>query len=85
MEMQLKKAAVDSCIPAQHLPAPTCPGTLDPPSPCSVIFFNQTLTQQALIGTVIALAGTWLYTEASSRFKTKKAPPPAAPGKPASA
>ncbi|KIZ06023.1 hypothetical protein MNEG_1930 [Monoraphidium neglectum] len=51
----------------------------------SVIFFNQTLTQQALIGTVIALAGTWLYTEASSRFKTKKAPPPAAPGKPASA
>jgi hypothetical protein len=34
----------------------------------SVIFFNQTLTPIALTGTVVALAGTWLYTEMSSRW-----------------
>ena len=33
---------------------------------------------QALVGTVIALAGTWLYTEMASKNKTKKAPPPPA-------
>jgi hypothetical protein len=27
------------------------------------------------VGTVIALAGTWAYTEMSSKYKTKKAPP----------
>ncbi|GBF93760.1 triose phosphate phosphate translocator [Raphidocelis subcapitata] len=41
----------------------------------SVLFFNQVLTSQALVGTVIALAGTWAYTEMSSKYKTKKAPP----------
>ncbi|KAI8477039.1 MAG: plastid triose phosphate/phosphate translocator [Monoraphidium minutum] len=51
----------------------------------SVLFFNQVLTTQALVGTVIALAGTWAYTEMSSRYKTKKAPPPASGGKPATA
>jgi solute carrier family 35 protein E1 len=30
------------------------------------------LTQQALIGTVIALIGTWLYTDMSSKYKHKK-------------
>jgi len=40
----------------------------------SVLFFNQVLTTQTLVGTVIALAGTWLYTEMASRHKpTKKA------------
>lgn len=52
----------------------------------SVLFFNQVLTQQALIGTVIALVGTWMYTEAASKYKTKKAPPAAGSGgKPATA
>lgn len=37
----------------------------------SVLFFNQVLTQQALIGTVIAIFGTWLYTEAAARAKKK--------------
>jgi diaminopimelate decarboxylase/solute carrier family 35 protein E1 len=32
----------------------------------------QVLTQQAMVGTVIALIGTWLYTEMSSRHKHKK-------------
>ncbi len=45
----------------------------------SVVFFNQVLTTQAMVGTVIALLGTWLYTEMSSRHKHKKAPPPPAP------
>jgi Tpt phosphate/phosphoenolpyruvate translocator len=46
----------------------------------SVIFFNQTLTSQALVGTVIALLGTWLYTEMASRYKTAKpAEPPVEP------
>jgi hypothetical protein len=49
----------------------------------SVFFFNQTLTQQALMGTVIAIAGTWLYTEASSRAKKK--PEAGSGGKPATA
>lgn len=44
----------------------------------SVLFFNQTLTAQAMVGTVIALIGTWLYTEMSSKHKHKKAPPPPA-------
>jgi hypothetical protein len=51
----------------------------------SVIFFNQTLTQQALVGTVIALIGTWLYTEASSRAKKKPAGGAGGAGKPATA
>ncbi|GFR48233.1 hypothetical protein Agub_g10095 [Astrephomene gubernaculifera] len=46
----------------------------------SVVFFNQVLTTQAMVGTVIALAGTWLYTEMSSKNKHKKAPPPAPAG-----
>jgi len=50
----------------------------------SVLFFNQTLTTQALAGTVIALIGTWLYTEAASKAKKKPAPP-AEGGKPATA
>lgn len=37
----------------------------------SVLFFNQVLTTQALIGTVIALGGTWLYTDMSSKYKTE--------------
>ncbi|KAG2424566.1 hypothetical protein HXX76_014446 [Chlamydomonas incerta] len=45
----------------------------------SVAFFHQTLTTQAMVGTAIALIGTWLYTEMSSKHKHKKAPPPAAP------
>lgn len=43
----------------------------------SVFFFNQILTQQALIGTVIAIFGTYLYTEASARYKTQPKPPAA--------
>lgn len=50
----------------------------------SVIFFNQVLTQQALIGTVIALIGTWLYTDMSSKYKHKK-PEAGSGGKPATA
>lgn len=46
----------------------------------SVFFFNQTLTQQALVGTLIAIAGTYLYTETSSRYKHKKVTPPATGG-----
>ncbi|GLI60501.1 hypothetical protein VaNZ11_002664 [Volvox africanus] len=45
----------------------------------SVIFFNQVLTTQALVGTVIALAGTWLYTDMSSKHKPQKKSPPPAP------
>ena len=52
----------------------------------SVVFFNQALTVQALVGTVIALGGTWLYTEMSSKHKPiKKSPPPAAGASPAAA
>eukprot|EP00878_Enallax_costatus_P001378 GHUV01001528.1.p1 GENE.GHUV01001528.1~~GHUV01001528.1.p1 ORF type:complete len:401 (+),score=111.93 GHUV01001528.1:253-1455(+) len=50
----------------------------------SVIFFNQVLTQQALIGTVIALVGTWLYTSTSAKYKHKK-PEAGGGGKPATA
>ncbi len=39
--------------------------TLSTPTP-------QVLTQQALIGTVIAIAGTWLYTDVSSKSKPAK-------------
>lgn len=46
----------------------------------SVLFFNQKLTTQTLIGTVIALIGTYLYTEAASRFKPVKKTPPATGG-----
>ncbi|GAX83747.1 hypothetical protein CEUSTIGMA_g11172.t1 [Chlamydomonas eustigma] len=46
----------------------------------SVIFFNQVLTTQALVGTAIAIAGTWLYTDVSSKMKHAKKPePPAEP------
>lgn len=41
----------------------------------SVIFFNQVMTTQAMIGTCIAILGTYLYTEASGKHK-KHAPPP---------
>jgi drug/metabolite transporter (DMT)-like permease len=50
----------------------------------SVLFFNQVMTQQAIIGTVIALAGTWLYTDLSSKHKHKK-PEAGGGGKPATA
>lgn len=43
------------------------------------------LTQQALIGTVIALVGTWMYTEAASRAKKKAPPATGSGGKPATA
>ncbi|PNH01462.1 Triose phosphate/phosphate translocator TPT, chloroplastic [Tetrabaena socialis] len=46
----------------------------------SVFFFNQTLTSQALVGTCIALAGTWLYTDMSAKARKKAAPPPPAGG-----
>lgn len=40
----------------------------------SVLFFGNTLTMKTKIGTVVALLGTYLYTEASRKFKdTKKA------------
>ncbi len=35
----------------------------------SVFFFHQVMTTQAMVGTCIAIAGTWLYTEASSKHK----------------
>lgn len=38
----------------------------------SVFFFNQVLTTQTMLGTVIALGGTWLYTETSSKHKHAK-------------
>ncbi|KAJ9523731.1 hypothetical protein QJQ45_020166, partial [Haematococcus lacustris] len=44
----------------------------------SVLFFNQAMTQQALIGTCIAIFGTWLYTDQTSRAKHAKALPPKA-------
>lgn len=37
----------------------------------SVLFFGNVLTRQTQIGTVIALFGTYLYVEASRRFKKK--------------
>jgi hypothetical protein len=41
---------------------------------------SQVLTTQALVGTVIAIAGTWLYTDVSSKAKHAKKPePPAEP------
>jgi hypothetical protein len=43
--------------------------TLNPPW-CSAL---QVLTTQALVGTVIALIGTWLYTDMSSKHKKKPA------------
>jgi hypothetical protein len=49
----------------------------------SVLFFNQVLTQQALIGTVIAIFGTWLYTEMAA--KAKKKPEAGSGGKAATA
>uniref|UniRef100_A0A7S3VK10 Sugar phosphate transporter domain-containing protein n=2 Tax=Eukaryota TaxID=2759 RepID=A0A7S3VK10_DUNTE len=43
----------------------------------SVLFFGQVLSQQALIGTCIAIFGTYLYSEAARRYGTaKKATPP---------
>ena len=55
-------------------PTPTSLAAL--PSPLR----PQVLTQQALLGTVIALVGTWMYTEAAAKYKTKKATPPPATG-----
>jgi len=42
----------------------------------SVMFFGNTLTTQTKIGTVVALAGTYLYTEAVKAHKLKGAAPP---------
>ena len=39
----------------------------------SVLFFGNTLTMQTKVGTAIALAGTWLYTEAVKANKPKAA------------
>lgn len=39
----------------------------------SVLFFGNTLTTQTKVGTAIALAGTWLYTEAVKANKPKAA------------
>lgn len=39
----------------------------------SVVFFGNKLTTQTQIGTVIALIGTWLYTEAVKKEKAKNA------------
>lgn len=38
----------------------------------SVVFFGNVLTRQTMIGTVIAIAGTAVYTELQSRRKAKK-------------
>jgi hypothetical protein len=46
----------------------------------AVLFFGNKLTMQTKIGTLIALAGTWLYTET-----TKKPAAPAAPAAPKTA
>lgn len=35
----------------------------------SVVFFGTKMTTQAKVGTAVAIAGTWLYTEAVQRFK----------------
>lgn len=39
----------------------------------SVVFFGNTLSTQTKVGTGIALAGTWLYTEMTKREKLKAA------------
>ena len=39
----------------------------------SVVFFGNKLSVQTQIGTVVALAGTWLYTEMQKREKLKSA------------
>mmetsp|Transcript_17319 Transcript_17319/g.29594 ORF Transcript_17319/g.29594 Transcript_17319/m.29594 type:complete len:396 (-) Transcript_17319:709-1896(-) len=44
----------------------------------SVVFFNQAMTQQALIGTCVAIFGTWLYTDQTARAKAAAAAPPKA-------
>lgn len=36
------------------------------------MFFGNKITNQTLMGTVIALFGTYLYVEASKRFKVPK-------------
>jgi len=38
----------------------------------SVVFFGQKMSQQTKIGTIIALAGTYAYTEMSKRYSAKK-------------
>lgn len=40
----------------------------------SVFFFHQAMSTQALVGTCIAIFGTWLYTEASSKAHKAKGP-----------
>ncbi|KAK9826504.1 hypothetical protein WJX81_007389 [Elliptochloris bilobata] len=49
----------------------------------SVVFFGTTLTTKTKLGTGIALLGTYLYTEASKRYKAvppKSSPPPTPTG-----
>jgi hypothetical protein len=45
---------------------------------CLVAWLAQVMTQQALIGTVIAIFGTWLYTDQTSKAKHGHAKPKAA-------
>lgn len=40
----------------------------------SVVFFGNKLTDKTKMGTVIALIGTYLYTEATKRYKASHAP-----------
>lgn len=53
----------------------------------SVLFFGNVLTGRTMAGTVIALLGTYLYVEATSRFDSKpkkpETPPTASPSSPA--
>lgn len=38
----------------------------------SVVFFGNKLTDKTKLGTAIALVGTYLYTEATKRYKVQK-------------
>ena len=40
----------------------------------SVVFFGNKLTDKTKLGTAIALVGTYLYTEATKRYKAQKPP-----------
>ena len=55
----------------------------------SVIFFGNKLTDKTKLGTVIALLGTYLYTEATKRTKVQqsqqKPDPPATGSRPITA
>ncbi len=45
----------------------------------SVVFFGNKLTDKTKIGTVIALIGTYLYTEATKRYKASHPAPTITP------